>query len=127
MWGECPHVGHIKVSLPKDLSHPPLSNGSFVWNISGMLSSKAIAIVFGILETKMRKENFIAFRQSVIDEWDIVGNVNDDDEEPCNSIWVGWRKATWSYQLLFTHRQCIHGKFTNPRGYSFDMMVIYGE
>lgn len=41
-------------------------------------------------------------------------------------IWLE-KKTNWSCQLLSKHKKYIHACMTNSGGYSFDLLVIYGE
>lgn len=76
----------------------------------------------------MKKENFVALRQTMSNEWDIIsnGDVVVNDIKTRDSILLGWIKGMWSCQLHSMHNQYVHACMTNMGGYFFDVNIVYG-
>lgn len=54
------------------------------------------------------------------EECDIMDNRDaNNDNNGYESIWIGWKKWSWTFQLLLAHKQCIHGRLTNVGGNMF--------
>lgn len=57
-------------------------------------------------------------------EWTMIRNQN---EESRDSIWLGWKAASWTATIHCAHAQFIHSRLANVGGYTFGLTVAYGE
>lgn len=74
------------------------------------------------------KTGKISWRKPVDEvEWDMLHNLDADNLEGRDSIWIGWKKSSWSCQLLAKHKQFIHARMSNSGGYNIDITVVYRE
>ncbi|KMZ71517.1 hypothetical protein ZOSMA_17G00720 [Zostera marina] len=107
-----------------------LNKDARIKEVKTLLAAKRIEI-FGLNETKIKKQRQDEVREKFGGNWEIHTNVDEvqdpNETETGNSIWLGWENSIWEGEIISKSKQHIHCKLRNLGGLKIYFTTIYGK